>query len=86
MSAEFPAGRPTVWPCGDGGMRVSTHRWPPGQDFCCGRLPLVVIGRVVVIVQALRECGYLRCIADVVAAQLARLQGEHGIIGSFAAG
>jgi hypothetical protein len=47
---------------------------------------LAVIGRVVIIVQVLRECGHLRCIADVVAAQLARLQGEHDIIGSFAAG
>ena len=56
------------------------------QDFCCGRLPLAVMSRVVVIVEALRECGHLRCIAGVVAARLARLQGEHGLIAGFAAG
>jgi hypothetical protein len=86
MSAEFPVGRLAAWPCGGGGVRASTHRWPPRQDFCCGRLPLVVMGRVVVIVEALPEREYLRCIADVVAARLARLQGEHGLTAGFAAG
>jgi hypothetical protein len=86
MSAEFPAGRLGAWPCGGWGMCVITHKWQSWQAFYYCRLPLAVISRVAIIVQALRECGHLRCIADVVAAQLARLQSEHDITGSFAAG
>jgi hypothetical protein len=82
MSAKFLAGPLGAWSCGGEDMRVSTHRWTSGHAFCYGRLPLAVIG----LVEALREWGCLCCIADVVAAQLARLQGEHDIVGSFAAG
>lgn len=58
---------------------------PGEQDFDYGRPFLLDIGRAAVIAEALRECGYPHCTADVVAAELARPQRERSIIGRFAA-
>jgi hypothetical protein len=43
------------------------------------------LGRAAVIAEGLRESGYPECTADVVTAELARPQGERGVIGRFAA-
>jgi hypothetical protein len=67
-------------------MRAQVASWPPGQDFYFGRPLLAVIGRAVIIAEALRERGYPPRSADAAAAQLARHQGEGGIIGRFAVG
>ena len=65
---------------------AQTVRWPAWAGFLYGRPLLAALGRAVVIAEELRECGYPRCVADVVAAQLARPQDRHGIIGRFAVG
>jgi hypothetical protein len=70
-----------------GGSRGRHARasWPAEQDFDYDRPFLVDIGRAAVIAEALRACGYPRCTADVVAAELAMPQRDRSIIGRFAA-
>jgi hypothetical protein len=57
---------------------------PPEQDFDYGRPFLVDIGRAAVIAEALRQRGYPRCTADVVAAELAMPHRDRSVIGRFA--
>ena len=56
------------------------------EEFDYGQPLEIDIGRAAVIAECLRESGYPRCTADVVAAELARPGHERGIIGRFAAG
>ena len=57
----------------------------PEEEFDFGQPFEVDLGRAAVIAEALRECGYPDCTADVVLAELARPGGERGVIGRFAA-
>jgi hypothetical protein len=60
---------------------------PAGEGkFDFGRPFLVDIGRAAVIGDWLRGCGYPRCTADVVTAELARPGRERSAIGRLAAG
>lgn len=86
IPAQIPFGPQATWPCGSGGVRAAVASWPPREDFYCGCPLLAVIGRAVVIAEALSECGCPGCVADVVAVQWARPQGERGTIGRFAVG
>jgi hypothetical protein len=65
--------------------RHEKARRAPEQDFDYGRPFLLDMGRAAVIAEVLRELGYPRCTADVVAAELARPQRERSFIGHFAA-
>jgi hypothetical protein len=56
-----------------------------GQDFDYGQPFELDIGRAALIAEALRECGYAGCTADVVTTELARPDPERSIIGRFAA-
>lgn len=57
----------------------------PEERFDYGRPFGVDLGRAAVIAEALRECGYLDCTAEVVTAELARPGDERSSIGRFAA-
>jgi hypothetical protein len=57
----------------------------PGEEFDFGQPFEVDLGRAAVIAEALRECGFPLCTAEVVTAELARPGRERGIIGRFAA-
>jgi hypothetical protein len=57
----------------------------PGEEFDYRQPFEVDLGRAAVIAEGLRESGYPECTADVVTAELARPQGERGVIGRFAA-
>jgi hypothetical protein len=57
----------------------------PEEDFDFSQPFEVDLGRAAVIAEALRECGFPLCTADVVTAELATPGGERGIIGRFAA-
>jgi hypothetical protein len=83
---QILSGRQTTWPRGSRGMRRHAESWPAGHDFYHCRPLLALIGRAVVIAEVLRECEYLRCIADVVTAQLVILRGEHGVSRRFGVG
>jgi hypothetical protein len=58
---------------------------PEEEEFDFGQPFEVDLGRAAVIAEALRECGYPDCTADVVQAELARPGDERGVIGRFAA-
>jgi hypothetical protein len=58
---------------------------PPEQDFDYERPLLIDIGRAAVIAEALRECGYPRCTADMVVIELTKPQRERSVTGRFAA-
>jgi hypothetical protein len=66
--------------------RHARASWPAEQDFDYDRPFLVDIGRAAVIAEALRACGYPRCTAHVVAAELAMPQRDRSVIGRFAVG
>jgi hypothetical protein len=67
---------------------------PPGRSISRAephRIPSLVPGRncrgccAAVIAEALRECGYPDCTAEVVTAELAKQERERSSIGRFAA-
>lgn len=65
---------------------LELSRVPAGRrDFDYGQPLELDIGRAALIGEALRECGFTGCTADVVIAELARPDHERGIIGRFAA-
>jgi len=71
--AEFGVGQPSpIGPAGEG-------------EFDFSRPFLVDIGRAAVIAEYLRESGYPRCTADVVAEELAKPERERGGVGQVAA-
>jgi hypothetical protein len=55
------------------------------DEFDFGQPFEVDLGRAAVIAEGLRESGFPFCTADVVTAELARPEGERGIVGRFAA-
>jgi hypothetical protein len=66
-------------------MRAKASRSPEAgfYDEC----PVLAgIGRAVVVVEMPRECGYPHRVIDVVAAPLARLQGERGLVARITVG
>lgn len=65
--------------------RHARARALPGEEFDFSQPFEIDLGRAAVIAEALRECGYPDCTADVVTAELARPGRERGSIGRFAA-
>jgi hypothetical protein len=57
----------------------------PEERFDYGQPFEVDLGRAAVIAEALRDCGYPECTAEVVTAELARPGDERRSIGRFAA-
>jgi hypothetical protein len=60
-------------------MDLAEERFDYSQPF------EVDLGRAAVIAEALRDCGYPECTAEVVTAELARPGDERSSIGRFAA-
>ena len=56
-----------------------------GREFSFAQPFEIDLGRAAVIAEALRECGYAPCTADVVSAELARPDDQRTVIGRFAA-
>lgn len=71
-------------PRGSGGKHAKPGS-PPEPDFDYERPLLIDIGRAAVIAEALRECGYPHCTADMVVIELTKPQRERSIVGRFAA-
>ncbi len=87
MRAHARASRVTAaTPATPAGRHAKASDPPEEEEFDYGQPLEIDIGRAAVIAECLRESGYPRCTADVVAAELARPGHERGIIGRFAAG
>jgi hypothetical protein len=71
-------------PRGSGGKHAKPSP-PPEQNFDYERPLLIDSGRAAVIAEALRECGYPRCTADIVVMELTKPQRDRSTIGRFAA-
>jgi hypothetical protein len=82
--ARAPAVAPPQSPAASAGEHAKTGGLPE-EEFDFSQPFEVDLGRAAVIAEALRECGFPLCTADVVTAELARPGRERGSIGRFAA-
>jgi hypothetical protein len=82
--ARAPAVAAPQSPAASAGRHAKTGGLP-GEEFAFGQPFEVDLGRAAVIAEALRECGFPLCTAEVVTAEVATPGHERSIIGRFAA-